>query len=331
MHYFKSKIFILNIFFLNSFFSLGFVNKDYFIPFDKNEHIHLKTRFLKQNQKSSKVIVLLPPLSIPSLMAFDVPGLSCMDVFALHGFKVWGLDFLGQGLSSFPQKVFLNGGKKVIFPLEAQEAKKQLNSALNFILQKEKVKSVTLLAWSWGSVVAGLYASEHAEKVDHLIFYGAMHAFPLPQFTDSFKNKKNEFNENLPAYQQIPWEAILSHWRLMMQGQDLISEKDIKKVADVYKDLDQGAPIPGNVRRPMGPMKDLFYIWNNKPVYSLSGVTSPTLVIYGDQDIFAEKNIFQKFIHVVYKKLVVIKHSTHWLIYEKHRNKFYREVLKFLK
>ena len=39
----------------------------------------------------------------------------------------------------------------------------------------------------------------------------------------------------------------------------------------------------------MGPLEDLYAIWNNRPLYDVSQIISPVLVIYGEDDWFAEK------------------------------------------
>ena len=44
----------------------------------------------------------------------------------------------------------------------------------------------------------------------------------------------------------------------------------------------------------MGPLEDLYAIWNNRPLYDVSQIISPVLVIYGEDDWFAEKDMRSK-------------------------------------
>lgn len=67
----------------------------------------------------------------------------------------------------------------------------------------------------------------------------------------------------------------------------------------------------------MGPLEDLYWIWNNRPLYDVSQIISPVLVIYGEDDWFAEKDMRSKLTGAKRKKEVVIPHATHWAVYEK--------------
>ena len=117
----------------------------------------------------------------------------------------------------------------------------------------------------------------------------------------------------------------------MMMGDKKIASKNvICIVGKVYKTIDKHAFIKETVRRPMGPVKDLFEIWNNRPIYDISKLFKSTLIIYGENDLFADKDLYEKLKSVHDKKEIIIKDATHWVIYEKNRNKFYIEVIKFL-
>ncbi len=67
----------------------------------------------------------------------------------------------------------------------------------------------------------------------------------------------------------------------------------------------------------MGPLEDLYSIWNNRPLYDASQITSPVLVIYGEDDLFADRDMLSKLTGAKHKKEVVIPDATHWAVYEK--------------
>lgn len=56
------------------------------------------------------------------------------------------------------------------------------------------------------------------------------------------------------------------------------------------------------IRRPVGPLEDLFYIWKNQPLYDVSKITVPVLVIYGEDDTFADRNMMSKLTGTKQKK-----------------------------
>ncbi len=306
----------------------------YDIPFQQGLNIHLKEKKLAQTH--GKVILLINPLSIPSLEAFDVKGYSLMNELAQQGFDVWGIDFIGQGKSSFPPEMQKDPAPTGLLPLQAHDAVPQLAAAIEFIRNKTKAQTIALLGWSWGSIVAAMYAAENPTAVDHLVLHGAMHAFPMTaalqkQFLQPYRASDQSFNKKLPAYQNVPWKMIESHWKRMTMGNDtIISQAALNAVGDAYQKIDPNPKVKHTLRRPMGPMKDLFLIWNNQPIYPIDRITSPTLVIYGDQDIFIDKALYSKLTHANIKKEVVLKEATHWVMYEKARTQFIHEILQFL-
>ena len=310
------------------------ISKEYYIPYN-NQKIHLKEKKLASS-KSSKIIVLINPLSIPSLVAFDIPKYSLMDALALHGYDVWGIDFIGEGKSSYPKVMETNPAPLGVYPLQAKEAVKELRQGVDFIYNSTGQDSVSILGWSWGSVVGAMYAIIYPKEVDRLILYGAMYSSHLPKvvepmFIKPFADESKGFSDSLPAYQNIPWSAINMHWNMMIDTNDSIVTKDaVSSVANAYINSDPQPVIPHSLRRPMGPMKDLYNIWNDHPIYDISKLKSPTLVIYGDQDLFADHELYNKLTNVTIKQQIVLKEATHWLIYEKTREEFINDITRFV-
>ncbi|KAB8028061.1 alpha/beta hydrolase [Fluviispira multicolorata] len=336
MRYFKYTLAFLQIFILFSAYSVDIKTIktfDHFIKNGKDNTLYLKEKSIeKGNAKNRKerVVILLPPLCIPSGEAYDIPSLSFMDELAKKGFDVFSVDFEGMGKSTYPKVMQIFPAPTGVFPLQSADAVKQLNIIIDYIHAQKKVQDISLIGWSFGSIVAAEYASLNQSKINKLVLTGAMHSFNLPLFTKPFADKENQFNNNLSAYQIVPWEAIYSHWKMMMQEKNLVSKYSLLAVEKVYKNLDSGSKIHGSLRRPMGPMKDLFQIWTNHPVYDITKISQPTLVINGDQDIFADKELFKKLTGVKSKKEIVIKNATHWIIYEDNRKVYIDEIISFL-
>lgn len=82
-----------------------------------------------------------------------------------------------------------------------------------------------------------------------------------------------------------------------------------------------------SIRRSIGYLEDLYLIWNNRPLYDASQITSPVLVIYGENDWFAEKDMQSQLARTTRKKEVVIPNATHWMVYEKNCDVLFKEVL----
>ncbi len=334
MQSFKTlSILVSSIFTINA-FADNIISNEYYIPYN-DQKIHLKEKKLS-SAKSAKVIVLVNPLSIPALSAFDVPNYSLMDALAKKGYDVWGIDFVGEGTSSYPTTMESSPAPIGIYPLLATEAVSELKHGINYISKTTGNKNVSILGWSWGSVVGAMYAIKYPEQLNHLILYGSMYSSRLqesiqPVFIKPYTGTDNNFNESLPAYQNIPWKVINTHWNMMVNGnKSIVDESAIEEVAKVYTKADPKPVLANSLRRPMGPMKDLYSIWNGKPIYDITKLTTPTLVIYGDQDLFADHELYSKLTNVKSKQEIELKEATHWLIYEKTRAQFVDDVAKFL-
>ncbi|MDQ5921683.1 MAG: hypothetical protein QG673_1742 [Pseudomonadota bacterium] len=318
------------------------IANEYYIPYN-GQQIHLKEKKLSSSEsrsgsrsKSRKVIVLINPLSIPALSAFDVPGYSLMNDLAQNGYDVWGIDFIGEGKSTYPKTMNISPAPIGTYPLSANQAVKQLHQAIDYISKQTGKHNVALLGWSWGSVVGAMYAIQNPHQINHLVLYGSMYSSQLqesiqPIFIKPFAANNGAFSESLPAYQNIAWQVINSHWHMMINGNTSIAEESaIDAVGKVYIEADPAPVMPNSLRRPMGPIKDLYSIWNGKPIYDISKLTVPTLVIYGDQDFFADHDLYNKLTNVKIKQKIELKQATHWLIYEKTRQQFINDVVKFL-
>lgn len=332
LHY-KKIFLILVTTFIASANANSIVAKDYYILYN-GQKIHLREK--KVSEAHGEVVVLINPLSIPALSAFDVPNYSLMDALAKRGYDVWGIDFIGEGSSSYPKVMEVSPAPIGVYPLPATTAVKELNQGINYISKTTGKKKVSILGWSWGSVVGAMYAIQNPKQVSHLVLYGAMYSSKLkksiqPIFIKPFSGVNNDFSESLPAYQNIPWKVINTHWNMMINGnKSIVEESAVKQVGKAYIEADPKPIIANSLRRPMGPMKDLYSIWNGRPIYDISKLTTPTLVIYGDQDLFADHELYNKLTHVKLKQKVELKEATHWLIYEKTCGQFVDAVAKFL-
>lgn len=302
---------------------------------DQGIEIYLRHKTQSDQKAQSKEVVLfLEPFSVPTAKAFDVEGYSWMDDFSNKGYDTWAMDFRGFGKSTRPREMNTppNQNRPVVTYLEAL---KDLTVVVDYIKKKQKVDKIHIVGWSWGAIVAGAYATQKPENINKLVLLGFMHGFSLPSMTKPFESKENrgEFNPQSPAYQVIDFDKGMHHWHMMMNGKSLASNDALEKVRSIFIESDPTSKTreKQTIRRPMGPLQDLFSIWTNRPLYDLSKITSPTLIIYGDADFFAEKNLLEKLTGTKEKKEVVIPDATHWVLYEKNRNELLTATDQFLK
>ncbi|PFD39280.1 alpha/beta hydrolase [Bacillus cereus] len=286
----------------------------------------------KKQYTSDEIILFLEPFSVPTAQAFDVPKLSWMDEYARKGYDTWAMDFRGFGRSSRPKEMSDSPSQNRPV-IHLNDATKDLETIVNWIKKKRNVKKIHIVGWSYGGVVAGNYAISHPQDINKMVLYGYMHGFTLPMMTKPLENplQPNQFNPEASAYQMVDFDKGMHHWHMMMGNKKIVTNEAMDAVKQVFIDSDPMSKKNNQmIRRPVGPLEDLFYIWKNQPLYDVSKITVPVLVIYGEDDIFADRNMMSKLTSTKQKKEVVIPDATHWALYEKNRNTLFEQTLNFI-
>jgi pimeloyl-ACP methyl ester carboxylesterase len=296
---------------------------EYKIPAkDPGIELYLREKNLNNEKqyKGEEVVLFLEPFDIPTVEAFDIKGWSWMEHLAGQGFDTWALDFRGFGQSSRPE-----------VKVTAADAVKDVEAAVDFIKKTKKVDKVNVIGWGWGAVVGARYAGTYPENVNKLLLYGPMHASQLPEMTQSMEASPGVMKE-YPNYELRTYDFTRQHWAMMLRGRDLVNPGIMADVGRAYfmADVTSEEREPKTIRQNMGPMIDLYNSWSNKPVFDAGKITSPTLVVRGDEDIFADPDLINSLTGTKNKKEIVIKNSTHWLLYEKHRDELLTVILEFL-
>src|SRR5271167_4969534 len=110
-----------------------------------------------------RIVLFVHGGTFPSALsiAHRFDGRSWRDELSDAGFHVWGLDFHGFGYSD-PYKDTASKN-----PLgRTEHASRQLEQAVRFILAHHARPSLSLIAHSWGTMVAGHLAARCPELVD---------------------------------------------------------------------------------------------------------------------------------------------------------------------
>lgn len=270
-------------------------------------------------------VLMLHGFGSPCADAFDLPGYSWIQDLIGAGFDVWALDFRG-----FARSAESYGDAPVG---RAADAVRDVGNVIKEIEQRTGFPKVSLVAWSWGAVVAPMFAAKFSSHVDRMVLFGAMHAFPLASMTSALavKDEPMRFGWSRTPYHRIEAKHAFDHWRMMRGWRaDLASLDAVKKAESLMRRCGNAEKVDGKefVRRPMGPLADLFEIWSNRPIYDASQVRVPTLVIAGDRDVYADLDLPKKLPNATG---LVIRDATHWLPFEKNRESLFRATREFLK
>jgi len=121
---------------------------------------------------TDKILLFVHGATYPAETAFDLPieGVSMMDLIAARGYDVYLVDVRGYGRSTRPVEMSQPpaANKPIV---STKVAAHDLGAAVDYILRKRKVAKINVMGWSWGTSIAGLYTSEHNDKVNRLVLY----------------------------------------------------------------------------------------------------------------------------------------------------------------
>jgi pimeloyl-ACP methyl ester carboxylesterase len=114
---------------------------------------------------SEKTLLFVHGATQPAEATFDLPleGLSWMDYIAQRGWDVYLVDVRGYGGSTRPPEMDQPAANNP--PIATTDvAVKDVSSAIDFILRRRGVPKLSLMGWSWGTVIIAAYAADHPTR-----------------------------------------------------------------------------------------------------------------------------------------------------------------------
>ncbi|MEW6640901.1 MAG: alpha/beta fold hydrolase [Pseudomonadota bacterium] len=208
---------------------------------------------------------------------FRFGGTSWADALNAAGFPAWGLDFAGYGRSdAYPAMAAETppAGE----PLgRAPEAADQVARAVHAILAETGATRVSIIAHSWGTMVASRFAGDHPDLVDRLVLFGPVVRRETLDVAPPFgpwrfitvAEQKARFTEDVP------------------QGEaGVLLEADFPAWADLYLKADPTSALrtPPSVKTPNGPIADIMAAWSGRLAYDPARVRAPVLIARGEWD-----------------------------------------------
>ena len=282
-----------------------------------------------QRRVRDRVVLYVHGGTFPSglSIAHRFDGRSWRDELCAAGFHVWGLDFHGFGRLSDPYPA-MRGPAEGTPPLGcAEEASRQLECAVRFIRDRHGVEQISILAHSWGSIVAGRLAGHHPELVDRLVFFGPITWRPrtanpvrLPAWrVISLKDQWDRFTESVPP-----------------GATPVLLKRHFDEWGERYLDVDPESRrrSPPSVKVPSGAFQDIFDAWAGELAYEPRLVRAPVAIIRGEWDAYCTdadaRWLFDAFTASPIKQDVKISHGTHLMHLETMRHALYRASIAFL-
>jgi pimeloyl-ACP methyl ester carboxylesterase len=279
--------------------------------------------------KEGRVVLILHGATLPSgaSSAFKFDGHSWMDDLSEAGFDVWALDYLGYGGSDrYPE---MSAPADANPPVgRAPQASHQVSSAVEFICGRQKVTKLSIIAHSWGTLVAGVFATEEPARLDRLVLYGPV----------TLRHEAMPPDGKLPAYVYV---TVEDQWKRFSgwapPGESPVLERhhfDLLGAAYLASDPTSATRTPPSVQVPNGPDADAAEAWSGKFPYDPAKIKSPTLIIRGEWETITRDEdarwLYKALSGAPIKRDVVINRATHVMHLEKSRYQVYREVQVFL-
>lgn len=267
------------------------------------------------------------PSALSIAHRFD--GRSWRDALGAAGFDVWGLDFYGFGHSDrYPE---MDQPAADNPPLcVAEDAARQLEAALHFILAHQGLDKLSLISHSWGSMPAALLASAHPALIDRLVLFAPIAqrgprryetppTFPAWRIV-TLEDQRNRFIEDVPAHEP----PVLSRLHFAEWGERYLDSDPESRSRD-----------PAGVKTPLGPFSEIIRAWHGRLAYDPSQVRSPVAIIRGDWDgLMLDDDarwLFNAFTKAPVKRDIKIGRGTHLMHLEAMRPALWRESIDFLR
>lgn len=275
-------------------------------------------------------VVYVHGATFPSALsvAYRFDGYSWRDALCDVGFDVWGFDLLGYGYSDrYPEMSEPAEANPSL--CRAQDASKQIEAVVRFVLAHHDVPSLSIISHSWASMPTCLFAGRHPTRVDRIVLFAPIARRPPRRY---------EKPPLAPAWRFVTLE---DQWARFVEDvphgePPVLSRAHFEEWGERYLDTDpesRGRDTPG-VRTPTGPFNDIIHAWHGDLAYDPATVQVPVAIIRGAWDgLITDADarwLFDAFIASPIKRDIKISRGTHLMHLEEARHALYRESITFL-
>jgi pimeloyl-ACP methyl ester carboxylesterase len=271
--------------------------------------------------RGDRSVLLVHGLTYPGSIAFDLP---------LGGrFDAWAVDVRGYGGSTRPAAMDEPPERNPPV-VDATAGTADVAAAIEHIRRVRGVERVSIVAWSWGTVLAALYAGAHPEAIGRLVLYAPVWRWPggaVPRAPAG-------------AYRTVTREAARRGWMTGVPAaaqESLIPPGWFEQWADANwaaDPLGQGA-LPPTLRAPNGPLVEVIQAWSEgRTLFDAAAIRAPTLVVVGAWDATTPppmaRDLQATLARTTRARLVEVAEATHQLFLERRREQLFEAVRTFL-
>ena len=282
--------------------------------------------------RPDRTVLFVHGLTYPGHTAFDLPlaGRSWMDDLASAGFDTWCVDIRGFGKSTRPAA--MDQPPQANPPvLDAATATSDVASAVHFIRQRRGLDRISIVGWSWGTVLSACFASLEPRAVERLVLYAPV-----------WRCHRDTAVPNAPsgAYRSVTREAARRNWLGGVppsEQERLIPPGWFEQWVDATWATDAvGAQAtPPVLRAPNGPLAEVIAHWaSDKPMFEPDRLVAPTLLTVAEWDRTTPPYMAQELLPMLTRaretRLALIPGGTHQVFLERNRQALFAAVQQWL-
>lgn len=221
-------------------------------------------------------VLMVHGSTLAGSMAFDLAldGRSWMDDLALAGRDVWSLDLRGYGLSWKPSPIRRPDGAETPV-VRTEDALRDLDAAVDYIVDASGSNSIDLIGWSWGATIVGAAASRGRQSLRRIVLHAPQWLRDTPSAMVTPEALRQSYRSVNPA-------ALQRRWFLGLRN----GPRAIVQQRGWDRAFLSALEAAGELRVPNGTIRDIADYWNaGRPFYDPAMISVPARVIVGDADV----------------------------------------------
>jgi pimeloyl-ACP methyl ester carboxylesterase len=263
-------------------------------------------------------------------VGFRFDAASWIDTPAAAGFDPWAFDFAGFGHSGRYAEVDApSDGRQPLGRVEVGAA--QLTRVVEFVVERSG-RPVSIIAHSWGTLVAGRVAQEHPHLIDRLVYFGPI--VPRPDgVLPTGMPQPGSLGSWLPVSVDAQYRRFVAD--VPVDQPPVLHDRHFRQWAAAYLATDPTSTnrTPASVRVPAGPFADILDAWCGASAYIPGAIQAPTLIVRGEWDTWSTTADAEWLVDNRPQRVtqdVVIPRATHVMHLEENRHQLYRAARRFL-
>jgi pimeloyl-ACP methyl ester carboxylesterase len=230
---------------------------------------------VRRQQSGGLPVLYVHGATFPSALsaAYRFNGRSWMDDWNARGFDAWAFDFAGFGGSDR----YGDDAQSETIPGRAPQAAAQIARVMSYIAAITGHSSVAIVAHSWGTIPAALFAAQNPQAVNALCLFG-----PVLRRDGEAKTSARE------KYRLVTIEQQRARFieDVPSDHPPVLIEPELADWGPAYLASEPGASLrfPAAVKIPNGPAADIAAAWSGNLAYDPGRLQCPVLCVRGEWD-----------------------------------------------